>query len=39
MPRTLTAYGGVDTLVHALESYISIFATDFTKVGWVKKLF
>lgn len=31
MPRTLTAYGGVDTLTHALESYMSIFATDFTK--------
>lgn len=31
MPRSLTAFGGIDALVHALESYVSIFATDFTK--------
>jgi acetaldehyde dehydrogenase/alcohol dehydrogenase len=31
MPQKLTAYGGIDTLVHALESYVSIFATDYTK--------
>jgi len=31
MPRKLTAYGGIDALTHALESYVSICATDFTK--------
>ena len=31
MPQKLTVYGGIDTLVHALESYVSIFATDYTK--------
>eukprot|EP00887_Chlorella_sp_A99_P006632 scaffold3.g6632.t1 len=31
MPKGLTAYGGVDALVHALESYVSVFATDYTK--------
>lgn len=35
MPKALTAYGGVDTLTHALESYVSIFATDFTKARWL----
>jgi hypothetical protein len=31
MPRSLTAYGGLDALVHALESYVSVCATDYTK--------
>ncbi|EFN58161.1 hypothetical protein CHLNCDRAFT_141971 [Chlorella variabilis] len=31
MPPKLTAYGGLDTLTHALESYVSIFATPYTK--------
>jgi acetaldehyde dehydrogenase/alcohol dehydrogenase len=31
MPKGLTAAGGIDTLVHAIESYVSIFATDYTK--------
>jgi acetaldehyde dehydrogenase / alcohol dehydrogenase len=30
MPRRLTAYGGIDALTHALESYVSIMASDFT---------
>ncbi len=30
MPKTLTAYGGVDALTHALEAYVSVFATKFT---------
>lgn len=31
MPRSLTAFGGLDALVHALESYVSVCATDYTK--------
>ena len=31
MPKKLTAYGGIDALVHALESYVSIFSTHYTK--------
>lgn len=30
MPRKLTAYGGVDALTHALEAYVSVFASEFT---------
>ena len=30
MPKTLTAYGGVDALTHALEAYVSVLATEFT---------
>jgi acetaldehyde dehydrogenase/alcohol dehydrogenase len=31
MPRSLTCFGGLDALVHGLESYVSVCATDFTK--------
>lgn len=31
MPKSLTAFGGLDALVHALESYVSVCATDYTK--------
>jgi acetaldehyde dehydrogenase/alcohol dehydrogenase len=30
MPKALTAFGGVDALTHALEAYVSVFATEFT---------
>jgi acetaldehyde dehydrogenase/alcohol dehydrogenase len=30
MPKKLTAYGGFDALVHAIESFVSVFATEFT---------
>ena len=30
MPKSLTAYGGIDALTHALESLVSSFATNFT---------
>ena len=30
MPKGLTAAGGIDALVHALESYVSVMATNFT---------
>ncbi|ELS00748.1 alcohol dehydrogenase, class IV [Xenococcus sp. PCC 7305] len=30
MPKSLTAFGGVDALTHALEAYVSVLATDFT---------
>lgn len=30
MPKKLTAYSGIDALVHALEAYVSVFATDYT---------
>jgi len=30
MPKKLTAYSGVDALVHAIEAYVSVMATDFT---------
>lgn len=35
VPKGLTAAGGIDTLVHAIESYVSIFATDYTKASSV----
>lgn len=31
MPKTLTAHTGFDALVHAIESHVSVFATDYTK--------
>ncbi|KAG2483733.1 hypothetical protein HYH03_017451 [Edaphochlamys debaryana] len=31
MPKKLTAWGGIDALTHALESYVSICATEYTK--------
>ncbi|MTI12302.1 bifunctional acetaldehyde-CoA/alcohol dehydrogenase [Sansalvadorimonas verongulae] len=30
MPRTLTSWGGVDALTHALEAYVSVMATPYT---------
>ncbi|HEY9624007.1 MAG TPA: bifunctional acetaldehyde-CoA/alcohol dehydrogenase [Crinalium sp.] len=30
MPKSLTAFGGLDALTHALESYVSVAATEFT---------
>ncbi len=30
MPKGLTAAGGIDALVHALESYVSVMATNYT---------
>lgn len=30
MPKGLTAAGGIDALVHAIEAYVSIMATNFT---------
>jgi len=31
MPKRLTAYGGIDAVTHALESYVSCMATEFTQ--------
>lgn len=30
MPKSLTAAGGIDSLVHALEAYVSVMATNYT---------
>jgi acetaldehyde dehydrogenase / alcohol dehydrogenase len=30
MPKSLTAFGGIDAVTHALEAYVSIMATEFT---------
>lgn len=30
MPKELTAAGGIDTLVHSLEAYVSVMATNYT---------
>ncbi|MFH7242889.1 MAG: bifunctional acetaldehyde-CoA/alcohol dehydrogenase [Spirulina sp.] len=30
LPKGLTAYGGVDALTHALESYVSVYASEYT---------
>ncbi|CCQ48990.1 Alcohol dehydrogenase; Acetaldehyde dehydrogenase [Crocosphaera watsonii WH 8502] len=30
MPKSLTPFGGIDALTHALESYVSVFASGFT---------
>jgi acetaldehyde dehydrogenase/alcohol dehydrogenase len=31
MPKSLTAYGGIDAVTHALEAYVSICASEYTK--------
>ncbi|GIL64204.1 hypothetical protein Vafri_18176 [Volvox africanus] len=31
IPKKLTAWGGIDALTHALESYVSICATEYTR--------
>jgi len=31
MPKSLTAFGGIDAITHAIESYVSVLATDFTR--------
>lgn len=30
MPKSLTAFGGVDALTHAVESYVSVLASEYT---------
>jgi acetaldehyde dehydrogenase/alcohol dehydrogenase len=30
MPKSLTAYSGIDAIVHATEAYVSVFATEFS---------
>ncbi len=30
MPKSLTAFGGIDALTHALESYVSVLASEYT---------
>ncbi|MBT1248281.1 bifunctional acetaldehyde-CoA/alcohol dehydrogenase [Thermosipho sp. 1244] len=30
MPKKLTAYSGIDALVHAIEAYVSVFANEYT---------
>lgn len=30
LPKSLTAFGGIDAVVHALEAYVSIMASEFT---------
>lgn len=30
MPKSLTAFGGIDALTHAIESYVSVLASEFT---------
>ncbi|MDX2216287.1 MAG: iron-containing alcohol dehydrogenase, partial [Oculatellaceae cyanobacterium bins.114] len=30
MPKSLTAFGGIDAMTHALEAYVSVVASDFT---------
>ncbi|MFW6269151.1 MAG: bifunctional acetaldehyde-CoA/alcohol dehydrogenase [Bacillota bacterium] len=31
MPPKLTAYSGIDALVHAIEAYVSVFANEYTR--------
>jgi acetaldehyde dehydrogenase/alcohol dehydrogenase len=31
MPKTLTAYSGIDALTHAIEAYVSVLSTEFTE--------
>lgn len=30
MPKSLTAFGGIDALTHAIEAYVSVLASEFT---------
>jgi len=30
MPKKLTAYGGIDALTHAIEAYVSVYASEYT---------
>ena len=30
MPKSLTAFGGIDALTHALESFVSVYASEYT---------
>jgi acetaldehyde dehydrogenase / alcohol dehydrogenase len=30
MPKPLTAFGGIDSVTHALEAYVSVFANEYT---------
>lgn len=30
MPKSLTAYGGIDALTHAIEAYVSVMASEYT---------
>lgn len=30
MPKSLTAFGGIDALTHALEAYVSVYASEYT---------
>lgn len=29
MPKSLTAFGGLDAIVHALEAYVSVLASEY----------
>ena len=31
MPKTLTAHSGIDALVHAIESYVSVLSSEYTR--------
>lgn len=38
MPKSLTAFGGLDAVTHAMEAYVSVLANEYLMVKHYKRL-